>query len=101
MKAPPSNTSSHHQKLPFYLRKPEVFPIDAYEFCYSDVYSDDDFDYRHVTIKEQYRKYVPQNCLFSEDEWRGIGVQMSPGWIHFMIHNPEPHILIFRRPKKN
>ena len=34
----------------------------------------------------------------TEDEWRGIGVQQSQGWIHYMIHHPEPHILLFRRP---
>jgi len=34
----------------------------------------------------------------SEAEWRNIGVQQSPGWIHYMNHEPEPHILLFRRP---
>lgn len=24
----------------------------------------------------------------SEDEWRGIGVQQSKGWIHYMKHGP-------------
>uniref|UniRef100_A0A914Z8A4 Cyclin-dependent kinases regulatory subunit n=1 Tax=Panagrolaimus superbus TaxID=310955 RepID=A0A914Z8A4_9BILA len=95
------STSSNHQKAPFYLRKTDVFPIDPFEFYYSEIYSDDVFDYRHVTIKEPYRKYIPKFCIFTEDEWRGIGIQMSLGWEHFLIHNPEPHILIFRRPKKN
>lgn len=35
----------------------------------------------------------------TETEWRSIGVQQSRGWIHYMIHKPEPHILLFRRPK--
>ena len=34
----------------------------------------------------------------SEAEWRNLGVQQSPGWIHYMTHEPEPHILLFRRP---
>lgn len=34
----------------------------------------------------------------SETEWRNLGVQQSPGWIHYMMHSPEPHILLFRRP---
>ena len=63
----------------------------------------------------------------SEAEWRGIGVQQSRGWIHYMCHRPgtlrdpflpqkvpqkehsapthmyvspiaEPHVLLFRRP---
>lgn len=34
-----------------------------------------------------------------EDEWRGLGVVQSPGWFHYMIHAPEPHILLFKRVK--
>jgi cyclin-dependent kinase regulatory subunit CKS1 len=34
----------------------------------------------------------------SETEWRNLGVQQSVGWVHFMLHTPEPHILMFRRP---
>lgn len=41
---------------------------------------------------------VPKNKLMTEDEWRAIGIQQSRGWIHYMIHEPEPHILLFRRP---
>jgi hypothetical protein len=31
-------------------------------------------------------------------EWRAIGVQQSRGWVHYAIHRPEPHIMLFRRP---
>lgn len=34
----------------------------------------------------------------TESEWRGLGVQQSHGWVHYLIHEPEPHILLFRRP---
>ena len=34
----------------------------------------------------------------SEIEWRSIGIQQSAGWVHYMIHEPEPHIILFRRP---
>jgi len=27
-----------------------------------------------------------------------FAVQQSHGWIHYLIHEPEPHILLFRRP---
>ncbi len=54
---------------------------------------------RHVILPKELAKYVPHNRLLSEAEWRAIGVQQSPGWIHYMIHNPEPHILLFRREK--
>ena len=36
----------------------------------------------------------------TETEWRNLGVQQSVGWVHFMLHIPEPNILIFRRPKQ-
>ena len=54
---------------------------------------------RHVIMPKQLAKYVPSGRLLSEAEWRAIGVQQSPGWIHYMIHNPEPHILLYRREK--
>jgi cyclin-dependent kinase regulatory subunit CKS1 len=33
----------------------------------------------------------------NETEWRSLGIQQSKGWIHYTIHKPEPHILLFRR----
>jgi len=41
---------------------------------------------------------VPKTHLMSESEWRSLGVQQSIGWVHYMIHEPEPNILLFRRP---
>uniref|UniRef100_A0A8C1H2U6 Cyclin-dependent kinases regulatory subunit n=2 Tax=Cyprinus carpio TaxID=7962 RepID=A0A8C1H2U6_CYPCA len=52
----------------------------------------------HVMLPKQLSKLVPSSHLMSEEEWRGLGVQQSQGWIHYMIHKPEPHILLFRRP---
>jgi len=66
---------------------------------YSDKYDDDNFEYRHVTLPQDLAKLVPRNHLMTETEWRNLGVQQSPGWIHYMFHTPEPHILLFRRPK--
>ena len=64
---------------------------------YSDKYFDDQYEYRHVMLPKEIAKLVPRGRLMSEKEWRGIGVQQSPGWVHYMIHKPEPHILLFRR----
>jgi len=33
---------------------------------------------------------------FQQAEWRGIGVQQSRGWVHYAIHRPEPHIMLYR-----
>jgi len=40
---------------------------------------------------------LPKGALLDEDQWRALGVQQSPGWIHYAIHSPEPHVLLFRR----
>lgn len=77
---------------------------------YSRRYYDEEHEYRygwraallrrrHVILPKQLAKYVPAGRLLSEAEWRAIGVEQSVGWIHYMIHNPEPHILLFRREK--
>lgn len=72
----------------------------ANNILYSDKYYDDEYEYRHVCVPSEVAKMVPKNKLMSEDEWRSIGIQQSHGWIHYMIHEPEPHILLFRRPIK-
>ena len=41
---------------------------------------------------------MPRGRLLYEEEWRGLGVQQSRGWVHYEIHKPEPFILLFRRP---
>ncbi|KAJ7572035.1 CKS-domain-containing protein [Mycena floridula] len=95
---------------------------------YSDRYTDDFFEYRHVTLPREIVHAIPKSYwnreydtkvlrLLSEDEWRGIGVMQSPGWSHYEVHGasralfqldhcsswfrtvPEPLILLFRRPK--
>jgi len=44
--------------------------------------------YRHVILPAELARKVPRTHLMSETEWRNLGVQQSPGWIHFMIHSP-------------
>ncbi|KAF4100702.1 hypothetical protein G5714_018898 [Onychostoma macrolepis] len=68
------------------------------QIFYSDKYDDDKFEYRHVMLPKDIAKRVPKTHLMSETEWRNLGVQQSQGWVHYMIHQPEPHILLFRRP---
>lgn len=68
------------------------------EIYYSDKYADDEYEYRHVMLPKELLKIVPKDHLMSETEWRSIGVQQSRGWQHYLIHEPEPHILLFRRP---
>ncbi|KAI9015198.1 cyclin-dependent kinase regulatory subunit-domain-containing protein [Gaertneriomyces semiglobifer] len=66
---------------------------------YSARYADDFYEYRHVTLPKQIARWVPPGRLMLEEEWRNLGVQQSAGWVHYMIHEPEPHILLFKREK--
>lgn len=88
-------------------------------------YSDDHYEYRHVTLPREIVSLIPKSFwnsqsetkvlrLLSEEEWRGIGIMQSPGWEHYEVHGklpllsstrtdcptvPEPLILLFRRSK--
>ena len=69
---------------------------------YSDRYSDDVYEYRHVILPSRIADLLPRpHRLLTEEEWRSLGVQQSLGWIHYSIYRPEPHVMLFRRPKTN
>ncbi|KAL7414766.1 cyclin-dependent kinase regulatory subunit CKS1 [Mrakia frigida] len=65
---------------------------------YSARYSDDTHEYRHVTLPKQLVKFLPPG-IATEDEWRGCGIRQSAGWEMYLRHEPEPHILMFKRDK--
>lgn len=67
---------------------------------YSEKYYDDKYEYRHVILPPDIAERVPKDHLMSEEEWRALGVQQSVGWIHYDMHKPEPHILLFRRERQ-
>ncbi|KAL1916564.1 uncharacterized protein VTP21DRAFT_5755 [Calcarisporiella thermophila] len=69
------------------------------QIIYSERYYDDEFEYRHVTLPKQLARYIPPGHLMTENEWRSLGVKQSRGWEHYMLHAPEPHILLFKREK--
>ena len=71
------------------------------EIEYSDKYADSQYEYRHVILPKEVMKQLPNGKLtrlLTENEWRSLGVQQSRGWVHYDIHKPEIHILLFRRP---
>ncbi|KAL1448208.1 hypothetical protein WDU94_014383 [Cyamophila willieti] len=55
---------------------------------YSDKYEDDNYIYRHVMLPLSLAKQVPKTHQMTETEWRNLGVQQSPGWVHYMLHLP-------------
>ncbi|MCJ1272667.1 Cyclin-dependent kinases regulatory subunit (Cell division control protein cks1) [Puttea exsequens] len=72
---------------------------------YSSRYSDDEFEYRHVQLPKDMVKRIPKDYfdpskgtlkLLWEEEWRGLGITQSLGWEHYEVHEPEPHILLFK-----
>ncbi|CAM9473323.1 unnamed protein product [Heterosigma akashiwo] len=65
---------------------------------YSEKYNDDTHEYRHVILPKELAKQLPKGRLLEDHEWRGIGIQQSRGWVHYAIHRPEPHIILFKRP---
>ena len=71
---------------------------EEYDIQYSERYKDNYFEYRHVIIPKSLARQIPSYRLLSEFEWRAIGIQQSRGWEHYLLHKPEPHILLFRRP---
>lgn len=72
---------------------------------YSNRYSDDNFEYRHVILPKSMLKVIPRDYfnhetgtlrILRESEWRGLGITQSLGWEHYENHAPEPHILLFK-----
>lgn len=67
-----------------------------YSIHYSDRYSDDEYEYRHVILPKPLFKMIPKSYfnpddpgvlrLLSEAEWRGIGITQSLGWEHYEVH---------------
>ncbi|XP_048216443.1 cyclin-dependent kinases regulatory subunit 1-like [Perognathus longimembris pacificus] len=79
-----------------------VEPSCRIKIYYADKYDDDkELEYRHIMLPKDIDKLVPKTHLMSESEWRNLDVQQSQEWVHYMIHEPEPHILLFRRPLPN
>lgn len=68
-----------------------------HKITYSEKYADDIYEYRHVVLPEALGSLVPLHRLMAETEWRTLGVCMSTGWEQYLVHRPEPHILLFRR----
>ncbi|KAI7864324.1 cyclin-dependent kinases regulatory subunit 1, partial [Spinellus fusiger] len=52
---------------------------------------------RHVILPLEIAKWLPHHDLLIEKEWRELGLKQSKGWEHYMVHAPEPHILLFKR----
>ena len=70
--------------------------IDRSNMKYSDNYENDKYIFRHIIIVP---RFFRADKLLSEYEWRKLGVRQSRGWEHYLIYEPEPNILLFRKLK--
>ena len=72
---------------------------------YSIKYFDDFFEYRHILLSaEAYKLYQEMKkarndnyLLLTERESQNLGVLQSKGWNHYMVFEPEPWVLLYRR----
>lgn len=68
----------------------------TFRIHYSERYSDEEYEYRHVILPKPLFKMIPKHFfnqdntgtlrLLSEEEWRGIGITQSLGWEHYEVH---------------
>jgi len=100
---------SRRNKKPRLLLESERARLEEFidSIGYSARYSDSTFEYRHVQLPKAMLKAIPRDYfdpskgtlkLLWEEEWRGLGITQSLGWEHYEVHEPEPHILLFKRP---
>jgi len=100
---------SRRNKKPRMLQDGERARLDEFidSIGYSARYSDNQYEYRHVQLPKAMLKVIPRDYfdpakgtlkLLWEEEWRGLGITQSLGWEHYEVHEPEPHILLFKRP---
>ncbi|KAF1997439.1 CKS-domain-containing protein [Amniculicola lignicola CBS 123094] len=101
--------TTRRNKEPRPLSRAEKERLDEFvdAIHYSSRYSDDTYEYRHVQLPKQMLKAIPKEYfdgsrgtlkLLWEEEWRALGITQSLGWEHYEVHEPEPHILLFKRP---
>ncbi|ROT39986.1 cyclin-dependent kinases regulatory subunit [Sodiomyces alkalinus F11] len=98
---------SRRNPVPRPLSDDERAAVDEYvdSIHYSARYSDSEFEYRHVQLPKAMLKAIPKAYkdtthgtlkLLWEEEWRALGITQSLGWEHYEVHEPEPHILLFK-----
>jgi len=59
------------------------------EIHYGTPKSDEYYSYRMVAIPEWLAEQIHINRCLDEDEWRALGIQMSRGWCHYGVVQPD------------
>lgn len=72
--------------------------------CYSTIYQDDKYNYRHIILSDGVRNYaenkmrktnsfLSEYCIVNE-----LQIDIGKGWKHFMIYDGKLRELILRKP---
>lgn len=73
-------------------------PFYPSEIRYSDRYIAGDFEYTSVILPKSFLPKVQGRKVLSNSEIRDFGVQISTNWVNYVVHEPEPHVILLRRP---
>ena len=73
---------------------PALAAMSKKDIYYSDKYTDDKFEYRHVMLPKDLAKLVPKTHLMTEAEWRNLGVQQSLGRMVYVYTSHLSSVLI-------
>jgi hypothetical protein len=103
-----SHTTTRDDAMPnaaMAIEAPSILEHWLLTISYCCSYSDKEYEYRHVQLPKAMLKAIPKEYfdgsrgtlkLLWEDEWRALGITQSLGWQHYEVHEPEPHILLFK-----
>jgi len=53
---------------------------------YSERYVDDFYEYRYVVLPRECAAEIKKKTILTEEEWRGMGITQSRGWVHYGYH---------------
>ena len=72
-------------------------PFYPEEIKYSDKYYALDYEYTSVILPKRYLPQVSGRKLLSFDQIKLLGIEISPEWENYLVHEPEPHVILLRR----
>lgn len=75
-------------------------PFYPSEIRYSDRYTAGEFEYTSVILPKSLLPKVQGRKILSYNEIRDLGVVISQNWVNYVVHEPEPHVILLRRPYK-
>lgn len=90
------NKSEEELKLEQLQKQKDIKELQS-QIDYSQPHQLGEFEYIEVVLPMNLSRWLPQDRLLVQKEWVEVGVHLSPGWEHYMIYKPEPHVLLFKR----